>query len=209
MSTARLSYPLPFLGGWLCLDFANTVDWRLDARRRHDVLTGYDALLAWSEARHSLPPGAAKRLATLAKRRPASGLASWQAALALRTEIWAIAEALEAGREVPLGPLNRRLAALPPQPPLTPVPPHVHALPAKRTEEVLWPVLWSLTALLASEDAGRVRCCQAAGCGWFFVDASPNRARLWCSAKGCGNRERVRRAYARRKVQPKGGAARS
>jgi predicted RNA-binding Zn ribbon-like protein len=59
-------------------------------------------------------------------------------------------------------------------------------------------VIWSLTALLTSDDAARVGCCQAQGCGWFFVDESPNHTRLWCSSEVCGNRERARRAYARR-----------
>jgi predicted RNA-binding Zn ribbon-like protein len=75
---------------------------------------------------------------------------------------------------------------------------YVHDLPGAALEEVLWPVLWSLTALLASDDAGRLGCCQAPGCGWFFVDESPNHSRLWCSSEVCGNRERARRAYAKR-----------
>ena len=48
------------------------------------------------------------------------------------------------------------------------------------------------------EDAARLGFCQAEGCGWFFVDESPNHARTWCSSEVCGNRERARRAYAKR-----------
>jgi predicted RNA-binding Zn ribbon-like protein len=76
---------------------------------------------------------------------------------------------------------------------------YVHDLPGVALAEVLWPVLWSLTALLTSEDAGRLGCCRAQGCGWFFVDESPNHSRLWCSSEVCGNRERARRAYAKRR----------
>jgi len=75
----------------------------------------------------------------------------------------------------------------------------VDDLPGAAPEEVLWPVLWSLTALLASDDADRLGCCKAQGCGWFFVDESPNHSRLWCSSEVCGNRERARRAYAKRR----------
>ena len=78
------------------------------------------------------------------------------------------------------------------------VPGYVHDLPGKSLEEPLWPVLWSLSALLTSGDAGRLGFCQAEGCGWFFVDESPNHARTWCSSEVCGNRERARRAYAKR-----------
>ena len=77
-------------------------------------------------------------------------------------------------------------------------------LDGKDLRQPLWPVLWSLSALLASSDAARLGACQAEGCGWFFVDESPNHARLWCSSEVCGNRERARRAYAkRRKPGPK------
>ena len=40
---------------------------------------------------------------------------------------------------------------------------------------------------------------EVAGAGWFFVDESPNHSRLWCSSEVCGNRERARRAYAKRR----------
>lgn len=193
-------YPLRFLGGAACLDFANTVDWRLDETRRREFLTGYAALLEWSHARAVIAPDAMARLLALARRHPQAADAAFGEAVALREEIWTIAHALDRREPVSLDPLNRRLAVLPPQPPLLPQPvgPWVLALAARQAEEPLWPVLWSLTALLTSNDAMRVRCCRADGCGWFFVDASPNGTRRWCSTEGCGNRERVRRAYAKR-----------
>jgi predicted RNA-binding Zn ribbon-like protein len=118
----------------------------------------------------------------------------------LRAEIWKAAEALRRGERVQLEALNRSLAAVPAQPRLIREGAgYVHDLPGAAPEEVLWPVLWSLTALLASDDAGRLGCCQAQGCGWFFVDESPNHSRLWCSSEVCGNRERARRAYAKRR----------
>jgi predicted RNA-binding Zn ribbon-like protein len=117
----------------------------------------------------------------------------------LRVEIWKAAEALCRSERVQPGPFNRRLAALPAQPRLVRSSAgYVHDLPGKSLEEPLWPVLWSLSALLTSQDAGRLGFCQAEGCGWFFVDESPNHARTWCSSEVCGNRERARRAYAKR-----------
>jgi predicted RNA-binding Zn ribbon-like protein len=100
---------------------------------------------------------------------------------------------------VDLAPLNRRLAALPAQPALRREGRrYVHDLAGARLDEALWPVLWSLSALLSSDDAARVDRCRAEGCGWFFVDESPNGSRTWCSSEGCGNREQARRAYAKR-----------
>jgi predicted RNA-binding Zn ribbon-like protein len=160
----------------------------------------YAALLAWSKRRGTLPARAVARLRAQADRRAAAVAAVAADAHALRAEIWRAADALRRGDRLQLAPFNRRLASLPAQPRLVQGGlGYAHDLPGKRLEEPLWPVLWSLTALLSSEDATRVRCCQAQGCGWFFVDASPNRARLWCSNEGCGNRERARRAYAKRR----------
>jgi predicted RNA-binding Zn ribbon-like protein len=119
---------------------------------------------------------------------------------ALRAEIWRAADTLARGDRVDVAPFNRRLAKLPAQPRLVAGGMgYVHDVPGR---ELLWPVLWSLTGLLSSEDAARVRCCRAEGCGWFFVDASPNRSRMWCSNEGGGNRERARRAYARSRSRP-------
>ncbi len=35
-------------------------------------------------------------------------------------------------------------------------------------------------------------------CGWVYLDTSPRHNRRWCSATGCGNRNRARRFYERR-----------
>jgi predicted RNA-binding Zn ribbon-like protein len=191
-----------FFGGRVCLDFANTLDWRLtDAPQ--ELIPDYGSFLSWSQARGTLAVGMASKLRALALGRPRAAAAVMAEAHALRAEIWDTAEALRRGAGASLAPLNRRLAALPPQPPLIgDGPAHIYDLPGKRLEEPLWPVLWSLTALLASEDALRLGACEAQGCGWFFVDESPNRSRLWCSSEVCGNRERARRAYAKRRARP-------
>ncbi len=191
-----------FFGGRVCLDFANTMDWRTSDAPQ-EMIPDYAALLAWSKARGILPAQASARLRREGARQPAAAAAVLREAHALRSEIWKAADALRRHGRVPLEPFNRRLAALPAQPPLLRGGAgYVHDLPGKALEEPLWPVLWSLSALFSSEDAARVGCCQAQGCGWFFVDESPNRTRLWCSSEVCGNRERARRAYAKRRSGP-------
>ena len=187
-----------FFGGRVCLDFANSLDWRTSDAPQ-ELIPDYAALLTWSRNRGTLSAATAAALG--ARRDELAAAILVEEAHALRTEIWQIAEALMQGASVPLAPLNRRLAAVPAQPRLIAHGTHyLHDLPGAGLEEVLWPVLWSLTALLASEDAGRLGCCQADGCGWFFVDESPNRTRIWCSSEVCGNRERARRAYAKRRA---------
>jgi predicted RNA-binding Zn ribbon-like protein len=45
-----------------------------------------------------------------------------------------------------------------------------------------------------------VRVCAGEGCGWLFLDTSRNGRRIWCESGDCGNRERVRRHLARKKL---------
>jgi predicted RNA-binding Zn ribbon-like protein len=193
-----------FFGGRVCLDFANTVDWRTSASPQ-ELIPDYATLLSWSRMRGTLPAAAVTRLRSRGMKRAAEAAAALEDAHALRIEIWQAAIALSRGGRAPLQPFNRRLAALPAQPPLVRSGArYVLALPGHALDEPLWPVLWSLTALLSSEDGARVGSCRAEGCGWFFVDESPNHSRMWCSSDVCGNRERARRAYDKRRSTPRG-----
>lgn len=187
-----------FFGGRICLDFANTLDWRL-TDSPVELIADYAALLAWSERRGTLPPRALAKLRQHRIETPAAG-AVMREAHALRAQIWSLADELMAGRHPRPTALNERLAELPSQPDVRARDTrYVFDLDGTNLRQPLWPVLWSLTAVLTSEDAARMGSCQAKGCGWYFIDESPNRTRTWCSSEVCGNRERVRRAYARRR----------
>lgn len=190
-----------FFGGRVCLDFANTLDWRL-TDSPVELIPDYPALLAWSERRGTLATSAVTVLRAKAARSTDSDAVLREARL-LRTRIWAIAEELIGGRRARLSALNKRLTELPSQPGLRVQDSrYVFELDGTDLRQPLWPVLWSFTAVLASEDAARVGSCQAEGCGWYFIDESPARSRMWCSSEVCGNRERVRRAYDRRRTKP-------
>ncbi|HEV2674270.1 MAG TPA: ABATE domain-containing protein [Aliidongia sp.] len=200
MSRDPLIAATQFFGGRVCLDFANTMDWRTSDAPQ-ELIPGYPALLTWCGNRRTLPAAAIGALR--ARETEPEATAALEQAHALRHEIWNVVEALLHGRPVPLAPLNRRLADVPAQPRLAEEgSAYLYDLPGARLEETLWPVLWSLTALIASDDARRLGSCQADGCGWYFVDESPNRTRVWCSSEVCGNRERARRAYAKRRARP-------
>jgi predicted RNA-binding Zn ribbon-like protein len=187
-----------FFGGRVCLDFANTLDWRTSDEPQ-ELIPDYGAFIAWSARRGTLPARAAANLKSRATADPVGAGAAMADAFAMRAELWKIADALREQSATDLSRINRMLLTLPPQPRLVK---HenafVHDLKGANLQEPLWPVLWSLTSVLSSSDATRLGCCQATGCGWFYVDESPNRTRLWCSSEVCGNRERARRAYAKR-----------
>jgi predicted RNA-binding Zn ribbon-like protein len=189
-----------FFGGRVCLDFANTLDWRTSADPQ-ELIPDYAALLRWCARRGTLSASAIAKLRARSGEHEDIARSVMADGYSLRSEIWRAADALRAGAPVDLKTVNRMLSALPSQPKLVPYAQvYVHDLKGNELREPLWPVLWSLTALLASNDATRIGCCQAEGCGWFFVDESPNRSRLWCSSEVCGNRERARRAYAKRRT---------
>ncbi len=57
----------------------------------------------------------------------------------------------------------------------------------------------SALSLLPSDRQRRIRIC--GNCGWLFLDQSRNRSRLWCDMAVCGNRQKARRHYQRRKEQ--------
>ena len=46
---------------------------------------------------------------------------------------------------------------------------------------------------------GRLKACERDSCRWAFYDQSKNRSGRWCHPAICGNRERSRRAYHRRR----------
>jgi predicted RNA-binding Zn ribbon-like protein len=188
-----------FFGGRVCLDFANTLDWRL-SNDPVELIPDYAALLSWSERRGTMPSAAIAKLRVRGARHKAEAAAVMNEAYILRARIWEAADAARNGDSVELDGFNRTLSRLPSQPGLTQHGKgYAFDLDGADLRQPLWPVLWSLTAVLASDDVGRLGCCHADGCGWFFVDESPNRSRLWCSSEVCGNRERARRAYAKRR----------
>lgn len=55
----------------------------------------------------------------------------------------------------------------------------------------------SALSLLSAERIRKIRIC--ANCCWLFLDLSRNSSRLWCDMAVCGNRQKAKRHYQRRK----------
>jgi hypothetical protein len=92
-----------FFGGRICLDFANTVDWRTSDAPQ-ELLPDYAALLAWTRARHTLPRAAIDKLHVRAQDTQAATVL--RQAHGLRAEIWKLAEALRQQERVHLAGLD-------------------------------------------------------------------------------------------------------
>lgn len=199
-------WPHRFIAGTLCLDFVNTVDLPGTPKER-DLLADYGALIAWSVARSSMSPASAEKLLRLEKAEPGDAGEVLADALALRSTIRRLAETAQANGDLSpwLPMINAHLANLASPPLLSPTARKpggaTYDLPGQNLAEPLWPVLWTLSALLVSDDLGKLGTCHARDCQAIFIDHTNNRSRIWCASDLCGNRERVRRAYRARQVK--------
>lgn len=203
-ANAQTSWPHRFIGGALCLDFVNTIDLPGTPKERN-LLADYDALIAWSVARGAMPTATAEKLLRLAKAAPTEAGNVLADALALRGTIRQLAETAQTHGELsPLLPsINAHLAHLTFPPRLLSREPGgaSYDLPGQNLAEPLWPVLWTLSTLLVSDDLGKLGSCHAHDCQAIFIDHTNNRSRIWCASDLCGNRERVRRAYRAKQVK--------
>ena len=206
MSETRHAGNLPLLGGQLCLDFANTVDWRL-GDRPEDLMSTYSDLIAWSRHSGILTGAEARSLLAQAKKRPVAAAAVFRKAIAIREVIFRIFSLIAQGHmpvQADIDDLNYALSA-----PLS----HMKVVPAagsfkwgwdddgKPLERPIWPILQSAAALLTEGGTDRIGLCNDERCGWLFFDETRNKSRRWCSMQDCGNRAKARRHYKRSKTK--------
>ena len=197
-------YTFDFSGGRLCLDLANTVDWR-PSERRTERLNSYRDLVAWSRQAGVVADVEAGRLVELAERQPEEAAKVLDRALSLRETIFRIFSAVAAGErpaDADLADFNRALS---------PVLARLQVIPAEdryswswlddqpALDRMLWPVLRSAAELLTSRELATVRQCASESCDWLFLDKSRAQSRQWCDMKVCGNRAKARRHYERKK----------
>ncbi|MCA9726506.1 MAG: CGNR zinc finger domain-containing protein [Candidatus Eisenbacteria bacterium] len=198
-------------GGSPALDLANTLDWRLRAEPI-ELFRRPDDLLRWGRSAGLLTPAEARRLRTSASPRPAKHALS--VIMDLRETCAALFQALVDGTALAKSQLaalerehRRAVAARSLTRGSTPDRPRDAAdRPATRWvwregtsgyDRIRHAVALDAVRILTTTDAHRVRQCADAECGWFFLDTSRNHSRRWCSMKGCGNRNKVRRFYRR------------
>jgi len=191
--------------GWLCLDFANTVDWH-SSDSPVESLNTYADLIEWSANRGIIAGDAKDALRSRSEEKPIEAQAALEKAREIRENIYQIFSDTVHGnpiKTIELKGFNKALASM-----LS----HSRLAPsegglrwdwdswADRLDSVIWPVVRSAVDLMTSEAIERVgQCADEKGCGWLFWDSSRNRSRRWCDMRDCGNRAKVRRFYARSK----------
>ena len=180
---------LDLVGNRLCLDFVNTVN-RLPAEGAVEFLTDEAALSAW-----------ANRLElTVSKSAPNDLL---KKALVLRKALYNIFYAIAHSER----PLDDDLESLKTfyleaveQATLEPSESEFRWKVSSKAPYALLHILtFDVLDFLQSDLIDRVRYCQNEDCNWLFLDTTRSRTKRWCSAKGCGNRIRVKRFLEKQK----------
>ncbi len=204
MDKERNAGNLELVGGYLCLDFVNTVSSR-DEAAGCEYLTRYEDLVAWARHAQICTHEEADGLVDTASRQPGLAAAALARAVALRESIYRILTATVDGREATggdLAVLNAALREVSSRLALSPSAGRFEwtwVPDEDGLDQFLWPIVRSTADLMTSMDLERVRQCARDGCDWLFVDLSKNQSRRWCSMNLCGSRVKSRRYYRRRK----------
>lgn len=192
------------IGGRVCLDFVNTGSQRTSGPFV-EKLASYQDLLDWSVQAAELLPEEAAHLADLAAVDRAGAQAVLERARALREAIYRVFVAQQAGGDLDakdLRIINEEHARAAVNRVLTPSGIGICNFEFATFDAIdrpLWPVAVSAVNLMSSTDTERVKQCGTDNCNWLFLDTSKNRSRRWCDMKECGNREKARRHYHKKK----------
>lgn len=190
-------------GGALCLDFANTLADR--PRSAQECLHHYGDFLRFSAQTDSIPAGDLRELQGLFRDNPECARTVFRRVLEVREAVYRIFGALARGREPDESDLEILNSALKKALRQLEVRLHRGSLewqwggPPQALDRPLWPIARSAAELLTSDEIPHLRECDSATCSWLFVDRSRTRRRRWCDMATCGNREKARRHYQRRK----------
>jgi len=191
--------------GWLCLDFANTMEWHA-SESPEETLKAYADLVEWSADKGIISGEAKHMLLKKSEEKPGEGQAVLEKAREIRESIYGILSDAVHGNPVKvtdLNEFNRAVASTLSHSRLAPYDGRLKWGWDSRSDKldlVIWPVVKSAVDLMTSDAMKRVgQCADDRGCGWLFWDSSRNRSRRWCDMKDCGNRAKVRRFYARKK----------
>ena len=196
----RTAASLKLLGGRLCLDFVNTLDWRGTDTPQEILNTFYD-LAVWSRHAGITTNAETSQLLRLAGQAASNAGQVLNRAVRLREIIYRLFSAAIAGYdpfEEDLSFFNQNLSLA------------MKGLKIIRADNgyrwgntmnkrqldwILNPIIRSAADILISDELKKVKACADPACGWLFIDISRNRSRRWCDMQDCGNRAKASRFY--------------
>lgn len=194
------------VGGWLCLDLANTVEPRCGAAER-DHLRRYADLVAWAGHAGALDDEAHEAdLLRGATDRPAAARASFARAVALREAVYEVFAAIArstAPAATDLEVIQRGYAAAARSATLVSAGGRfAWTWPRADLDRAWYPIAGSAVDLLTTGPLERLKMCpDGEGCGWLFIDVTKNNSRRWCSMETCGAEAKIKRQTARRRAR--------
>jgi predicted RNA-binding Zn ribbon-like protein len=191
---------MELVGGRPVVDFVNTLSDRALVNPL-ERLASYADLLDWCVREDMFGSAERTRLKRLAARHPRKAADALGRARGLRELLFRLFSAATDG-QVPASEALDELTTL-----LAKAANHRRLEPANgglrwhwyrgddQLDWMLWPLAWSASELLGSEDLGRLKECAQHDCRWLFLDLSKNHSRRWCTMEQCGNRAKAKRYY--------------
>jgi predicted RNA-binding Zn ribbon-like protein len=191
--------------GLLCIDFTNTLIWRL----REEPIEGfkdYSIFIKWGRFIGLLTEPDAAHLIQQAEKYPDEASTVLRRVINLREALYRIIVATINGNCPDSGDLdilNSEISEMLRRTELV----HLEGnfdwgwkVNQDELDQMLWPILISASEMLTSSDMQRIGICEGDGCAWLFYDQSRNRSRKWCDMGDCGNRAKARRFYQRKRA---------
>ena len=200
---------LSLVGGELCLDFTNTVDWRNDNKRQKEWLNDFSDLILWSRHAGIIEEKTAQALSLKAWQQPDKAKQLYKKAIELREILFHIFSFLAIERkpeDYNLSIFNRFLVEAMAKSCLVSLQDGFTWSFCQEPDSmdfILNPIIKSAADLLVSPDLKHLKICADDCCGWLFIDMSRNYSRRWCNMKDCGNRAKAHRYYQRKRQEKK------
>ena len=200
---------LSLVGGELCLDFTNTVDWRNDNKRQKEWLNDFSDLILWSRHAGIIEEKTAQALSLKAWQQPDKAKQLYKKAIELREILFHIFSFLAIERkpeDYNFSIFNHFLVEAMAKSCLVSLQDGFtwsFCQDPDSMDFILNPIIKSAADLLVSPDLKHLKICADDCCGWLFIDMSRNNSRRWCNMKDCGNRAKAHRYYQRKRQEKK------
>jgi len=191
---------LKLLGGRLCLDFINTIDWR-GTDSAVEFINTYQDLIVWGRHVGVCSHKDSRHLKMLAERAMADARKVQRRAFTLRETLYRIFSNISQNKnpqKKDLADFNQHLSRSMQGSQI------VRAKneytwdtngDKSRLDWILNPVIRSAAEVLVSDELQNIKSCADPTCGWLFLDVSRNKRRRWCDMQDCGNRAKASRFY--------------
>nr|WKN34136.1 CGNR zinc finger domain-containing protein [Tunicatimonas sp. TK19036] len=186
-------------GGWLCVDYVNTVRNRFE-HPQHNYLTDYQSLIVWFLRKNLITKEEASRLRSYADKHLSEKENAYQRAIEIRETLYQVFRAIiheRAPNALAMEQLNSYLReaydALKIEIDAPKVIREAWVKMPNLLQFPLNPIVKSAHDLLMSDLLHRLKECQ--NCGWLFLDKSKNGSRRWCNMQTCGSSTKAKRYY--------------